>query len=179
MAFRDAVTADADCFSFVELYPEGFTPVFGAQMTDYSFVAGIRGGFANGLLYDVSGSIGENNMDGFLDNTLNPSLGPGSQRDFEIGEYTQTGNQRQCRPVLPGRCGHGLGPERRRRIRVARGRVRDIHGRAGLLGDRPYQQYGFGTGSNGFGGFNPASSGAWDRANVAAYLDLEVNATDN
>ena len=43
----------------------------------------------------------------------------------------------------------------------------------------PYQQYGFGTGSNGFGGFNPASSGLWDRANIAGYLDLEVNATDN
>lgn len=36
LAFRDAVSADADCFSFVELYPEGFTPAFGAVMTDHS-----------------------------------------------------------------------------------------------------------------------------------------------
>ena len=113
LAFRDGVAADGDCFSFVELYPEGFTPAFGAEMTDYSFAGGIRGILANGLLYDVSGSIGENNMNGFLDNSLNPSLGPGSQRDFDIGEYTQNETNFNVDLSLPGRCGHGLRPEHR------------------------------------------------------------------
>ena len=179
LAFRDAVAADVDCFSFVELYPEGFTPAFGAEMTDYSAVAGIKGGLANGLLYDISGSIGENNMDGFLNNSLNPSLGPGSQRDFDIGEYTQTEtnfNIDLSYPVDVGMASDlnvaGGFEWREEEFEIATGEQASWE-----IG--PYQQYGFGTGSNGFGGFNPASSGTWDRADIAAYLDLEVNATDN
>ena len=179
LAFRDAVAADTDCFSFVELYPEGFTPAFGAEMTDYSAVAGVKGGLANGLLYDVSGSIGENNMDGFLNNSLNPSLGPGSQRDFDIGEYTQTETNLNIDLSYP--VDVGLASD----LNVAGGfewREEEFEIATGEQASweiGPYQQYGFGTGSNGFGGFNPASSGTWDRANIAAYLDLEVNATDN
>ena len=178
LAFRDQVAADADCFSFVELYPEGFTPAFGAEMTDYSFVAGIKGGLANGLLYDVSGSIGENNMDGFLNNSLNPSLGPGSQRDFDIGEYTQSEtnfNLDLSYPVDVGMASDlniaGGFEWREEEFEISTGEQASWE-----IG--PYEQYGFGTGSNGFGGFNPASSGTWDRANIAAYLDLEVDATD-
>ena len=179
LAFRDAVTADADCFSFVELYPEGFTPAFGAEMTDYSVVAGVQGGLANGLLYDISGSIGENNMDGFLDNSLNPSLGPGSQRDFDIGEYTQQETNVNIDLSYPVDVGMASD------LNIAGGfewREEEFEISTGEQASweiGPYQQYGFGTGSNGFGGFNPASSGTWDRANIAAYLDLEVNATDN
>ena len=179
LAFRDAVSADADCFSFVELYPEGFTPAFGAEMTDYSVVAGVKGGLANGLLYDISGSIGENNMDGFLDNSLNPSLGPGSQRDFDIGEYTQQETNFNIDLSYPVDVGMASD------LNIAGGfewREEEFEISTGEQASweiGPYQQYGFGTGSNGFGGFNPASSGTWDRANIAAYLDLEVNATDN
>ena len=50
----------------------------------------MKGSLASGLRYDLSGSVGENNMDGYLKNSLNGSLGSGSPRDFEIGEYTQT-----------------------------------------------------------------------------------------
>ena len=179
LTFRDAVAADAGCFSFVELYPEGFTPAFGAEMTDYSLVAGVKGGLANGLLYDISGSIGENKMDGFLKNSLNPSLGPGSQRDFDIGEYTQTEsnfNIDLSYPVDVGMASDlniaGGFEWRKEEFEISTGEQASWE-----IG--PYQQYGFGTGSNGFGGFNPASSGTWDRANIAAYLDLEVNATEN
>ena len=179
LAFRDAVAADANCFSFVELYPEGFTPAFGAEMTDYSVVAGVKGSLANGLLYDVSGSIGENNMDGFLNNSLNPSLGAGSPRDFDIGEYNQQEtnfNIDLSYPVDVGMASDlniaGGFEWREEEFEIATGEQASWQ-----IG--PYQQYGFGTGSNGFGGFNPASSGTWDRANIAAYLDLEVNATEN
>ena len=179
LAFRDAVTADADCFSFVELYPEGFSPVFGAEMTDYSVIAGVKGGLANGLLYDISGSIGENNMDGFLNNSLNPSLGPSSQRDFDIGEYTQ--QETNFNLDLSYLVDVGMASD----LNIAGGfewREEEFEISTGEQGSweiGPYQQYGFGTGSNGFGGFNPASSGTWNRANIAAYLDLEVNATEN
>ena len=179
LAFRDALTADADCFSFVELYPEGFSPVFGAEMTDYSVAAGAKGSFTNGLLYDISGSIGENNMDGFLNNSLNASLGPNSQRDFDLGEYTQHETNFNFDLTYPVDVGMASD------LNIAGGfewreeEFKITTGEQASWEIGPYQRFGFGTGSNGFAGFNPASSGTWNRASIATYLDLEVNATDN
>ena len=179
LAYRDAVAGDPGCFSFVELYPEGFTPAFGAEMTDYSLFAGVKGSMANGLLYDVSAGIGENNMDGFLNNSLNPSLGAESPRDFDIGEYTQQETNFNVDLSYPMDVGMASD------LNIAGGfewreeEFKITTGERASWEIGPYQQYGFGTGSNGFGGFNPASSGTWDRANIATYLDMEVNATEN
>ncbi|MDE0712260.1 MAG: TonB-dependent receptor [Rhodospirillales bacterium] len=180
LAFREAIRADDACFSFVEPYPEGFTPIFGAVMTDYSAVAGIKGVLANGLLYDVSGSVGQNNMDGFLNNTMNPSFGPDAQlRDFEVGEYTQSETNFNVDLAYP--VDVGLASD----LNVAGGiewREEEFEITTGEQASweiGPYQQYGFGTGSNGFGGFNPTASGTWDRSNIATYLDLEVEPTEN
>ena len=179
LAYRDAVAGDPGCFSFVELYPEGFTPAFGAEMTDYSLFAGVKGSMTNGLLYDVSAGIGENNMDGFLNNSLNPSLGADSPRDFDIGEYTQQETNFNIDLSYPVDVGMASD------LNIAGGfewreeEFKITTGERASWEIGPYQQYGFGTGSNGFGGFNPASSGTWDRANIATYLDMEVNATEN
>ena len=179
LAYHAAVLGDAACFSFVELYPEGFTPVFGAEMTDYSLFGGVKGSMANGLLYDVSAGIGENNMDGFLNNSLNPSLGADSPRDFDIGEYTQQETNFNIDLSYPVDVGMASD------LNIAGGfewreeEFKISTGERASWAIGPYQQYGFGTGSNGFGGFNPASSGTWDRANIATYLDMEVNATEN
>ena len=179
LAYRDAVAGDPGCFSFVELYPEGFTPAFGAEMTDYSLFAGVKGSMTNGLLYDVSAGIGENNMDGFLNNSLNPSLGAESPRDFDIGEYTQQETNFNIDLSYPVDVGMASD------LNIAGGfewreeEFKITTGERASWEIGPYQQYGFGTGSNGFGGFNPASSGTWDRANIATYLDMEVNATEN
>ena len=179
LAYRDAVAGDPGCFSFVELYPEGFTPTFGAEMTDYSLFAGVKGSLQSGLLYDVSASIGENNMDGFLNNSLNPSLGADSPRDFDIGEYTQQETNFNIEASYPVDVGMASD------LNIAGGfewreeEFKITTGERAAWEIGPYQRYGFGTGSNGFGGFNPASAGTWDRANIATYLDMEVNATDN
>ena len=179
LAYRDAVAGDPGCFSFVELYPGGFTPTFGAEMTDYSLFAGVKGSMTNGLLYDVSAGIGENNMDGFLNNSLNPSLGADSPRDFDIGEYTQQETNFNIDLSYPVDVGMASD------LNIAGGfewreeEFKITTGERASWEIGPYQQYGFGTGSNGFGGFNPASSGTWDRANIATYLDMEVNATEN
>ena len=89
LSFREMVVADNGCFSFVEMLAEGFTPQFGATISDFSGVVGVRGELANGLMWDVSASIGENSLAAFNHNTLNASLGPDSPRDFDIGDYTQ------------------------------------------------------------------------------------------
>jgi iron complex outermembrane receptor protein len=51
------VTGDDNCWSFVELFPGGFTPRFGGDVTDAALTAGVRGEMDNGLRWDVSGGI--------------------------------------------------------------------------------------------------------------------------
>ena len=180
LAFLDRVDADPDCFSLVQLYPEGFTPTFGAVLTDFSAFAGIKGNWGNGLLYDVSASLGQNNMDGFLNNSMNPSFGPEAHlRDFDIGEYTQTETNFNIDLSYP--VDVGLASD----LNVAGGfewreeEFKITNGEQASWEIGPYAQYDFGIGSNGFPGFNRTASGTWDRANIATYVDLEVEPTDN
>ncbi|MEE8463310.1 MAG: TonB-dependent receptor, partial [Gammaproteobacteria bacterium] len=43
----------------------------------------------------------------------------------------------------------------------------------------PLADQGFSAASNGFPGFSPIAAGDWSRSNFAAYVDLEVNPTDD
>ena len=177
LSFLDAVRADNGCFSFAEMLPEGFTPQFGATLSDFSGVVGVRGEFANGLLWDVSASIGENSLAAFNHNTLNASLGPNTPRDFDIGEYAQRDTNFNIDVVYPADLGGS-------NLNVAAGFEARTEEFQISTGERaaweigPYNRYGFASGSNGFGGFNPAASGTWDRGNIAGYLDLELDATE-
>ena len=73
-----AVTADPNCFSFIETIPTGFVPRFGGDNEDSSFAVGIRGELnaMGGLSYDLSAVMGSNRTDYFIRNTVNASLGP-------------------------------------------------------------------------------------------------------
>jgi len=86
------VNADANCFSFLELFPGGFTPRFGGDSSDQSLVLGVRGELNNGLRYDVSYTYGENEAAFFISNTINASLGPNTPTSFRPGTYIQTDN---------------------------------------------------------------------------------------
>ena len=83
-------SANPGCFIFNSLDEGGFTPQFGGNIDDISGVVGVRGSFDTGLEYDVSISLGRNQSEYYLSNTLNPSLGPASPRDFYLGKYIQT-----------------------------------------------------------------------------------------
>ncbi len=178
-SFARTLREDPDCYAFVEDYPQGFTPTFGAQLQDYSAVVGIRGSMAGDLRYDVSGSIGRHSTDGYLHHTLNPSLGPDSPRNFDIGQYAQTETNANVDLAYPVDVGMASD------LNVAGGlewRREEFDITAGedaswKTGD--FARYGFGVGSNGLAGFSPAAAGTWDRTNVAAYVDLEMEPADN
>ena len=176
--FGNRLRNDPDCYSFVEHYPEGFTPRFGARLTDYSAVAGVRGSLAGELQYDVSGSIGQHNMDGYLNNTLNPSLGPDSPRDFDIGQYTQTETNVNVDLSYPVDVGMASDLNVAGGLEWHREEFEISAGEETSWQKGKFASYGFGIGSNGFGGFSPAVAGTWDRTNIASYVDLEVEPTD-
>ena len=164
------VFLDPNCFSFQEIFPGGFTPRFGGELTDASVVAGLRGQTSGGMVWDASLSLGSNTVDFFIFNTVNASLGPATPTDFDPGLYRQQD------------LGFNLDLSYavNERIHVAGGgEWREENFEIGL-GQResweigPYAPQGFSAGSNGFPGFSPIAAGQWDRSNYALYGDVEL-----
>ncbi len=165
------VLADPNCFTFRELYPGGFTPQFGGYYTDSSLVGGLRGQFASGITWDASVGLGSSEVDFFIFDTVNASLGPESPTAFRPGIYRQE--------------------EFTLNLDFAYAASEVIHLAAGgefrneeftiVQGDQPswelgpYLRQGFSAGSNGFAGFSPLAAGSWDRPNGAVYGDIEIS----
>ena len=88
-----ALMNSEECYVHNEKVPGGYTPRFTGNIVDTALTAGVRGDLTNGMLagyhYDLSGSVGRNKADFGLKDTLNPSMGPDSPRDFATGSYTQ------------------------------------------------------------------------------------------
>src|SRR5690606_33595632 len=82
----------ANCYTFFRDFPGGFTPRFGGVVRDASLVSGVRGTTAGGLRWDASASQGRSEVDFYIYNTVNASMGP-IQPDgyrFNPGAYEQT-----------------------------------------------------------------------------------------
>ncbi len=70
--------------NFVPLTAEGFLPLIGTKLKDYSGTIGVRGEIA-GWRTDLSAGRGHNSFDYDVSDTLNTSFGPQSQSDFDAG----------------------------------------------------------------------------------------------
>ena len=173
----DALASD-ECFSFQEIFPGGFTPRFGGDVEDYSAVFGVRGEMPSGIGYDVSASTGHNQVDFFIYNTVNATLGPDTPTEFHPGTYIQNETNFNIdltkTSELAGRPLYLAGGFEWRQEEFE-----------AQMGDRaswevgPMVEQGFSIGSNGFPGFGPQVAGTFDRDNIALYTDLELEATEN
>jgi iron complex outermembrane receptor protein len=150
--------------------PGGFTPFLDGAQDDASFVVGIQGEFDSGMLYDVSYSYGKNELDYFLNNTANPSLGPGDfsslpQMDFDVGGYAQEENtvNADFSMELSDVMNLAFGFEAREETFTA-------------YAGEPSSY--FGSGSSGFRGVEPRNAGDFKRDNVAIYADVEHDISD-
>ena len=170
-----AVFADPDCFSFQEMFPGGFTPRFGGEVQDFSIVGGIRGETSAGLLWDASIGYGTNEVDFFINNTVNASLGPATPTSFDPGLYRQEEfNLNFDVSYAFGDNGNIAGGLEYRDEQFDIGLGQTESWSIGPLADQ-----GFSAASNGFPGFSPIAAGTWSRSNFAVYVDLEVNPTDD
>ena len=70
--------------NLTEIYPDGFLPTIVGDVTDYSFGGGLRGDLG-GWDADFSVVYGSNELDYSVTNTVNVSLGPTSQTEFDAG----------------------------------------------------------------------------------------------
>ena len=163
------VLSDPNCFTFQELFPGGFTPQFGGDVRDASLVAGVEGQIGR-LHWDVSGNYGENEVDFFIFNTVNASLGRATPTEFDPGLY------RQVDIDLHVDAAYTVSDM----LDLAAGvEWRDEHFTIGIGQDESWTlgrlaPQGFSAGSNGFPGFSPIAAGDWRRTNTAFYADAEL-----
>ena len=184
-AALNQVLNDPNCFTFQKIFPGGFTPQFGAYVLDASAVAGLRG--TRGQLdWDASASWGKSNMDFYMYNTVNASLGP-NQPCSDQGTSIAVPDQ-PCTPYFhPGiydqqevNFNADVSYAVNERVNVAGGaewrneRFEIVPGDEGSWTEGPLATQGFTPGSNGFTGFGPLTEGTWNRSNFAGYGDVEL-----
>ncbi|WP_454760971.1 TonB-dependent receptor plug domain-containing protein [Caulobacter segnis] len=165
-------------WSLNQLYPAGFSPIFGQDETNASLTGGLRGD-AMGWSWDASIGWGRDDVDYFLNNSINASFGPQSPTSFDAGaliQKEQTLNLDASRPLewsflaKPANLAVGL---------EARKETYEIQ-----AGDRyswdvgPGAPAGLPSGSNGFPGYAPSQAGSWDQTSYAGYVDLDLPITD-
>ena len=150
--------------------PAGFTPFLDGAQDDVSFVGGIKGEFDNGMLYDFSYGFGKNELDYFLNNTLNPAIGLDAslqpvQMGFDVGGYAQEETNFNADFSLPVSDSVNLafGAEAREEEYTA------VQGEPNAV---------LSPGSSGFRGITPEDSGTFTRDNIAVYADIEHEVSD-
>ncbi|MDG2519741.1 TonB-dependent receptor plug domain-containing protein [Lysobacter soli] len=182
----DYLTADASSPSgwialnpIYPLFPGGYTPTFGAEITDYEGVFGAKGETAGSLRWDVSLRQGENHMIYKMTSSINPSLGRLSPTSFEPGDLTQLERGANADFVWPWQNDVFATP-----VNVAFGaewREETYKIRAGDTASWENGPTGalFGVGSDGFQGDSPEAAGDFSQYSRAAYLDLETDVVED
>ncbi len=149
----------------------GFTPFLDGEQTDTSLVGGIRGTFANETTYDFSIGMGSNELEYFLNNTINPSLplqGGMPVRGFNMGSYEQEeiNLNADFSTTLTDRIAISYGAEWREESFTL------VPGDANALTTSPN------GGPSGMSSPTLASAGKFDRDNFAVYVDVEHDVSD-
>lgn len=159
------------------LFPGGYNPDFGADITDQAFVLGVRGETAGGLLWDIRGRFAESESDYVLSESINPSLGALSPTTFRPGKLTQEETSFNLDFVKTFDVGSLASP-----LNFAFGfEYRDETYKIGA-GDAASVTAGpafiYGVGSDGFQGFPTESAGSFGSDSIAGYVDIEADIND-
>lgn len=180
VARMQLVFNDPNCFSFLEVFPGGYTPRFGANVDDAYAAAGIRGEWDSGLTYDFSVSAGRSRIGFFASNVPNPSMGSLSPTVFDrVGDRIMLEkfvNADFAYPInvdgfaSPLNLAFGLAWQDED-FEIVAGEQASFQ--AGVLSNQ-----GFLIGEEAIPGFSPLISGQFGRHNLSAYVDLEADVTE-
>ena len=80
---------NTNTFTFLSIYPAGFTPRFIGINKERFGTLGYKGSLANGLTWDLSGSLAKNTLTLSMNQSLNTTYGPNSQTSFQFGTLSQ------------------------------------------------------------------------------------------
>jgi iron complex outermembrane receptor protein len=152
-------------------FPGGYSPLFGADIRDYSVVAGARGFINDELSWDFTLRTAENRVKYVLEGSINPSLGALSPTTFNPGTLTQEesgANLDFVKTFANSPLNLAFGLEwRNETYKIGQGDAGSTE-----IGPTFAQ---FGVGSDGFQGFFPEQAGKWEKDSMAAYIDLETD----
>ena len=180
----DYLTVGASASGFVllnpiqSMFPGGFNPDIGADISDFAVVLGVRGETAGGLSWDTRFRTAENEADYLLGSTINPSLGLLSPTSFKPGNLTQEETAFTVDFVKTFDVGNLASP-----LNIAFGAEWREETYTLVAGDPASIEVGptfleFGFGSESFQGYPLESEGTFDSANTAFYIDFEADVTD-
>ncbi len=165
-------TLDALCDDGFTGLPQGYTPYLDGEQTDTSLVGGLRGEMANELIYDISFGYGVNELDYYLNNTINTGLGLTPdlqipQMNFDMGGYEQEeiNFNADFSKALSESLNLAFGAEWREETFTTKAGEPNA--------------YAFPPGPSGMSSVTPADAGEFDRDNYAFYVDLEHDISDD
>ena len=147
---------------------QGYTPFLDGAQKDMTIVAGIKGEMSNGTSYDVSIGSGSNELRYFLNNTTAPSLGVAAdgsfQRGFDMGGYDQdeTNINADFGKTLSSNVFLAFGAEWREESFTT----------------VPGEQAAIDGNTSGMTSVKPADAGEFSRDNIALYVDMEHDISD-
>ncbi|NBB73531.1 MAG: TonB-dependent receptor [Bacteroidetes bacterium] len=169
-------------------FPNGFQPEMNSDVIDQAITIGLRGA-VDGWQVDLSNTFGRNSLDYQMDNTVNASLLASSPTSFYAGKHAFSQNtanldvSRFFDEALAGLNVAFGGAYRIDHYQIFAGdeaSYRD-YGRAQVIEDGALvtrDTLSKAGGTQGFVGFRPENEVDRTRSNVAAYLDTEVNLTE-
>lgn len=183
--------ANGAIFRGSTFYPNGFVPLFKSRNEDYSGVIGYRGETGFGMHFDLSASTSRNQINYNMNDTLNPSLGPASPKNFYLGRLEQRESNLNADVSYPVEVGFASP------LNVAAGVEFRRETYAVSIGDAASYTIGpfasqtvqnadgsrfirnSAIGANGFPGYNPDAAGENSRTSYSGYLDLETDIVES
>jgi iron complex outermembrane receptor protein len=162
------------------IYPNGFLPIIGTKISDFSGVAGVRGDRA-GWRWDLSADYGRNLFHFDVRNSANVTLGAGSPTEFYAGTLIAdqfTTNLDLAKSFIVGLASPlnvAVGGEfRRDGYHITAGEPDSYRDGGVRILDGPNQDSLGAPGAQVFPGFRPGDSTTQSRHNVAGYVDFEA-----
>ena len=177
---RDAESAGfyrraQDSRNVISIYPDGFLPIIHPTVTDYSGALGVTWDWGSWAM-DTSVVYGYNKMDFSIENTLNASIGPSSQTQFDAGGFDYDQLVFNFSGVRQADIGGFASP-----VNIAAGVEARLENYSIFAGEETsWQNYDptKASGAQVFPGFRPANELSKDRTAIGAYVDLEANVTE-
>jgi iron complex outermembrane receptor protein len=162
------------------LYPNGFLPMIGTKISDFSGVGGLRGEQA-GWRWDLSADYGRNLFHFDVRNSANVTLGAASPTEFYAGtliadQFTTNLDLAKSFTVgLASPLNVAVGGEfRRDGYHITEGEPDSWRDGGVRILDGPNHDSLAAPGAQVFPGFRPGDATSQNRNNVAGYVDLEA-----
>jgi len=166
-------------FNLNDIFPAGFTPQFGQDNEDYAITGGLRDNGEGAFSYDFSASHGRNEINYFIYDTINASLGPASPTSFDPGTLIQREfnlnidfSYEWDSSLFASPVNIAFGGERRNET------YEIVAGDPASFAIGPGAADGLPSGSNGFPGYSNAQAGVFGQTSYAGYVDVEIPLTD-